>query len=149
MLTVAGHWAEEPGPLAQVQRLVGYGRVIREKRAGAFTQGASYSLTKGQHLKRLLERCGPWLQNPERRARAEEVAARLDLKLAPWRPATAAWALGFFEADGSLGLRRSGPGWAPMLQACSTVEVLPRTLQKLFGGTAYGPHVRCSSSKLQ
>lgn len=51
MLTIAGHWAEEPGMLAQVQWLVGYGRVIREKRAGVFTQGASYSLTKGQHLK--------------------------------------------------------------------------------------------------
>lgn len=104
MLTIAGHWAEEPGPLARVQQLIGYGRVIRGKRIGVLTQGVFYRLGRSSFVHPVLERCSPWFQNPERRNQAEKVAARLGVTLAPQRPATPAWALGFFEADGCLSL---------------------------------------------
>lgn len=141
LLTVAGHRDEEPGLLAAVQRLVGRGGIYGSGSNSGHPdkKTLTYRLTDPAHLRRLLELCGAHLQNPERRAQAERVAAELELPLPVQRPATAAWALGYAEADGTLVLQRRGNHWLLRLQVASVVEQLPRTLLALFGGGVSGP----------
>ena len=135
LLTISGHREEEPGPLSRARELLGHGNLHWRKGTNLVT----YRLTSRLQLQQLLERCGPWFQNPERRRQAEEVASQLKLTLPVRRPATAVWALGFVEADGTLVLQKRGAHWALRLAATNTEEVLPRTLHQLFGGGCWGP----------